>query len=215
MDYVLPTRPQIEEVGERPDEATYMRRIENALQSERDVRFRVVDTLTLPLELGEDDVSGFVQSAYIPSQNMIAQTPAATYPDPEHLQVLVHEGVHALLHSQECFPPSRNRQIPQKAEAYGEAEAEAATIAVMAELGEPLDVFERERVNAGTYTIDWDKVRRELGEDAERRIRWATEWLVTAAQGGKPQGTCPPAPSRPAAPLDFQPEGVASTRFAR
>jgi truncated hemoglobin YjbI len=217
LDYVLPSPMQVEEVSDRPDPGLYMRRIEEALGRERGVRFDVVDAPLLGLEVrvnrnGEGRVEDWVRAAYNPCTNRIAQTPAVTYPTPLALNNMVHESVHALLHGPGCSMMGKDlcrRPLTAQERDYSEAEAEIATLAVLAELSQPLEVglggtglvtF----AHPGSYQVDWQKVRADMGPAAEQRIRWAVDWLVTAAQGGRPAGTCPPPPATLRVPQDFE-----------
>jgi hypothetical protein len=200
LRYVMPSPAAVALVGEAPDPGLFMRRIEDALRRERGVRYRVEDTISLGVDTEQGEIVGYTQAMYRPEHNDIVQTPAMTYPQPESLRVNVHEGVHALLHNRGCFPSVHGVLN----ETVAEAEAEIATVAVLADLGQSLEVFPHWSVPAGSYTIDWNKVREELGPEAEARVKWATNWLLSAAQGDEPSGQCPPPPAKLRAPKDFQ-----------
>lgn len=222
LDYVMPSPAQFRDVTDaKPDPGLYMRRIEAALQKERQIGFDVVQPglLGLDVEIFRDnpkdwvrgEVSSWVEAAYNPCFNRIAQTPAVTYPTPHGLQNIIHEGTHGLLHNKDCAVNKNvcavdpNDTLDRD---YAESEAEIVTMAAMAELDQPLEVQVSgsglyHLTSVGGYTIDWSKVKADMGPEAVARMQWALNWMVTAAQGGDPTGQCPPPPKVPKVHPDF------------
>lgn len=131
-----------------------------------------------------------IAATYNPKNHAIALAAESTYPENFHLQTIIHETAHSLLHSPNCLPGSE--QVAQRPELreIGETEAEIVTLAAMGELGLPIHFADGTRQSAGDWEINWAKIKEELGPEVANRIQWATDWIVTAAQNGQPAGTC-------------------------
>ena len=185
FSFIVPSRADLHAEAESTNYGTLMDRVVGATKEYLDVRW-----LTQPLS-GEDAV-------YIPISNTIIRTAEATNPENYHLQTTVHEAAHALLDNQVCFPAGLSTPGARQ---VGETEADLTTIAVMNGLGLPLEYGDGTREAAGDYTIDWTAIGKNFGPEMEQRVKWASQWLLTAAQEGVPSGTCPAPAAIAAAPV--------------
>ena len=183
--FVAPNRSDLNAMSEPTNYGTLMDHIVQATEEYRDIQWR-----TQPLS-GEDAI-------YIPYTNTIIRTAEATKPENYHLQTTIHESAHGLLNNLSCFPMGLSSPQARK---IGETEADLVTIATMSELGLPLEYGDGTREAAGDYTIDWQAVKKHFGPAMENRVKWAVGWLVTAAQDGVPQGSCPPPAPIPPPPV--------------
>lgn len=169
----LPTQAQVQEVTTGKSSVLYFDNIKNRL------RDRSVKVVYRQPQSGT--VGIIIEGEYAPATNQVSLNPAAMdKEDPYHLQVLIHEGVHALLHNKQCLPISViTPQIRDKAE---EA-TELTVIAALTELGMPLEDRDGNVVMAASRGVDWELLRKHVDPQMFEDVKWATDWMVKAAQG--------------------------------
>jgi hypothetical protein len=169
----LPSETEVVEVTSPQDPSAYFDNIRRRIQ-ERGVRvvFRQPDTSQPGI---------IVEGEYNPDTNAILLNPAAMdTKDPYHLQVLIHETVHALLHNKQCLPV---REITPAIRERAEDATELAVIAAMTELGMPLEDRNGNVIVPSERRVDWEKLRAAVDPELYDEVRWATNWIVRAAQG--------------------------------
>jgi hypothetical protein len=188
--YVAPRRDELPLIAERTDYGELMRRVVRATEEHAGWTWQTVD----PREM--EQIAPGAAALTVPEERVTLRTPAVLSPENRHAQTVIHEAAHILLQSPGCFPEGTERPLPPGVRDFGEREADLVTIAVMSQLGLPLEFVGGGREAAGDYTLDWDALRQHLGQREEARVRWAADWIVRAAQDGTPPpaDTCPPPP---------------------
>lgn len=118
-----------------------------------------------------------IEGEYIPATHVILLSSAMLSKDAYAVQVLVHELSHSLLHNPRCLMDISEGHVRE------EEEADLVTIAVLTDLGLPVEYYDGTVDEPGTYEINWDRLEASVDAAMYRRIRWATEVLVQAARG--------------------------------
>jgi len=116
-----------------------------------------------------------IEGLYDRQNNMIALNASKMSKDNYALQSLFHEGAHALLHNEECHPVISRKAYKDMPE---EIEAQTVSMAAMFELGFPVELWNGKEVGPDQVQIDWEKIRKKAGPEAEENIKWAAKWLA-------------------------------------
>jgi hypothetical protein len=176
-----PTAAQEAEVTAPPDACTAYNRIKAALIA-RGTR------VTEPRNLEPG-----IEAYYDPDANNIMISPGiaagcdtcSPHCDAYSTQVLVHEGAHELLHNPDCLPKFREGMTyTSSGHIVEEAEADLSAMVTMVNLGLPVQLYDGSVVPPGSVEADWALAKRVLDKETYENVRWASNWLTQAAQGG-------------------------------
>jgi hypothetical protein len=163
------TQPGLPAPGFREPTAKAFDNIVNALES-RGHRVRI---RSLPTTM-EYSIEGLYDRK---SNNILLDSSKVTK-DSYSLQSLSHEGIHALLHNEPCWPKVSKKPYHEMTE---EIQAHVGSLAFMSEMGLPIETRFGEEVK--DLQIKWDEVEKKLGKEQTDDLRWAIRWLKTAAEG--------------------------------